>query len=81
VGPTCQREGGCKGVRAGTVDRWGRPVSREGKRATHERARGRWAAWAEQGTDARERGRKGCLPDPAEPRGDFSFFFFYFYFF
>jgi hypothetical protein len=45
------------------------------------RARGRWAAWVERGTDAQEREREGGWAGSGPAEGvRISFFFFFFYF-
>jgi hypothetical protein len=40
-----------------------------------ERARGRWVAWAERGTGAQERGRKGWAGSGPAEGGFFLFLF------
>jgi hypothetical protein len=59
IGTRLPERGQLRGSEGGQADGWGRPVSGEGRSAMRERARGRWAAWAERGTGAWERGRKG----------------------
>jgi hypothetical protein len=76
VGPTCQREGGREGARAGTADGWGRAISGRGTGA-----RGRWAELGlgrGGGGDERAGEREGggeFGSDSAQPGEGFSLFF------
>jgi hypothetical protein len=67
-----EREGGRAGVAAGGAGLTA---------AWRERGRGRWAVLGLRAGAERAGERGGVGPNPAQPRGGFSFLFSYFYFF